>query len=87
MCKAMEDMRNESLQEGIREGMKATARRMLAAGKYALEEIVNISGLSLEEVKQLKTDRSAQTKLQAGNLKTGSQSIIFTIIQDTIYKM
>ncbi|HCT92544.1 MAG TPA: hypothetical protein DF613_14375, partial [Lachnospiraceae bacterium] len=24
---------------------------MLAAGKYALEEIVNISGLSLEEVK------------------------------------
>ena len=87
MCKAMEDMRNESLQEGIREGMKATARRMLAAGKYALEEIVNISGLSLEEVKQLKADRSAQTKLQAGNLKTGSQSIIFTIIQDTIYKM
>ena len=58
MCKAMEDMRNESLQEGIREGMKATARRMLAAGKYALEEIVNISGLSLEEVKQLKADRS-----------------------------
>ena len=55
----MEDMRNESLQEGIREGMKATARRMLAAGKYALEEIVNISGLSLEEVKQLKADRSA----------------------------
>ena len=87
MCKAMEDMRNESLQEGIREGMKATERRMLAAGKYALEEIVNISGLSLEEVKQLKADRSAQTKLQAGNLKTGSQSIIFTIIQDTIYKM
>ena len=59
MCKAMEDMRNDSLQEGIREGMKATARRMLAAGKYALEEIVNISGLSLEEVKQLKADRSA----------------------------
>ncbi len=59
MCEAMEDMRNESLQEGIREGMKATARRMLAAGKYALEEIVNISGLSLEEVKQLKADRSA----------------------------
>jgi predicted transposase/invertase (TIGR01784 family) len=59
MCKAMEDMRNESLQEGICEGMKATARRMLAAGKYTLEEIVNISGLSLEEVKQLKADRSA----------------------------
>jgi hypothetical protein len=32
---------------------------MLAAGKYALEEIVNISGLSLDEVKQLKADRNA----------------------------
>ncbi len=63
MCKAMEDMRNESLQEGIREGiregMKATAHRMLAAGQYTLEEIVHISGLSLEEVKQLNADRSA----------------------------
>ena len=55
MCQAMEDMRNQTLKEG----MKEVALRMLAAGKYALEEIVNISGLSLEEVKQLKADRSA----------------------------
>ena len=54
MCRAMEDMRNQTLKEG----MKEVALRMLAAGKYALEEIVNISGLSLEEVKQLKADRS-----------------------------
>ena len=53
MCRAMEDMRNQTLKEG----MKEVALRMLAAGKYALEEIVNISGLSLEEVKQLKVDR------------------------------
>ena len=53
MCRAMEDMRNQTLKEG----MKEVALRMLAAGKYALEEIVNISGLSLEEVKQLKIDR------------------------------
>ncbi|NBJ01389.1 nuclease [Lachnospiraceae bacterium] len=53
MCRAMEDMRNQTLKEG----MKEVALRMLAAGKYALEEIVNISGLSLEEVKQLKADR------------------------------
>lgn len=59
MCKVMEDMRNESLKEGIREGMKEAALRMLTAGKYALEEIVAISGLSLEEVMQLKTDRNA----------------------------
>ncbi|MCM1161383.1 MAG: PD-(D/E)XK nuclease family transposase [Roseburia sp.] len=55
MCRAMEDMRNQTLKDG----MKEVALRMLAAGKYALEEIVNISGLSLEEVEQLKADRSA----------------------------
>lgn len=59
MCKLMEDMRNESLKQGIKEGMKEAALRMLTAGKYALDEIVNISGLSLEEVKQLNADRNA----------------------------
>ena len=61
MCKVMEDMRNESLQEGIeqgmkqgvKEGMKRAALRMLQAGKYALEEVAEISGLSLEDVKKL----------------------------------
>ncbi len=48
MCQIMEDMRTESLQE--------VALRMLAAGKYALEEIAYISGLSLDEVKKLKSD-------------------------------
>ncbi len=51
----MEDMRNESLQEGMNEA----ALHMLAAGKYALEEIANISGLSLEEVNRLKAERNA----------------------------
>lgn len=54
MCRAMEDMRNQTLKEG----MKEVALRMLATGKYTLEEIVNISELSLEEVKKLKTNRS-----------------------------
>lgn len=57
MCKAMEDMRNESLREGMREGMreekKLTVLRMLEMGKYALEEVAKISGLSLEEVEKL----------------------------------
>lgn len=61
MCRIMEDMRNESLKEGIKkgrkDGMKEAALRMLAAGKYVLEEIADISGLSLEEVNQLKTER------------------------------
>lgn len=59
MCRIMEEMRNESLKEGIKEGAISSAKRMIEAGKYALEEIVNISGLSLEEVKQLKSDRRA----------------------------
>lgn len=61
MCKVIEDMRREEREEGIKEGiktgmktsMKETALRMLEAGKYALEEIAGISGLSLEEVKKL----------------------------------
>ncbi len=65
MCKVMEDMRNESLQEGLRIGKKEgrkegekeekkmTALRMLELGKYALEEISNISGLPIDEVKKL----------------------------------
>lgn len=36
-----------------------TVFRMLEAGKYLLEEIANISGLSLEEVNQLKAERNA----------------------------
>ena len=69
MCKVMEDMRNESLQEGLRIGKKEgrkegrkegekeekkmTALRMLELGKYALDEISNISGLPIDEVKKL----------------------------------
>ena len=66
MCKVMEDMRMESLQEGIREGMKeglkegmkAAALRMLKAGKYTLDEIVSISGLSLNEVRELSVNKT-----------------------------
>lgn len=55
MCKAMEDMRNQTLKEGMIE----VALRMLKAGKYALDEIVAISGLSLDEVKKLNADKTA----------------------------
>lgn len=49
MCKVMKDMRTQTLQEGMRD----VAVRMLKAGKYALEEIAAISGLSIEEVQKL----------------------------------
>lgn len=55
MCKVMEDMRNQTLKEG----MKDVAYRMLLAGRYALEEIVEISGLSLDEVKKIQSGQSA----------------------------
>ena len=55
MCKVMEDIRNES----IKGEKQMTVLRMLAAGKYALEEIVAISGLSVDEVKNLKAGQSA----------------------------
>ena len=53
MCKVIEDMRREERKETRKETMVEIALRMLEAGKYALEEIANISGLSLEEVKKL----------------------------------
>ena len=59
MCRIMEDMRNESLKEGMQEEKRMTVFRMLEAGKYLLEEIANISGLTLEEVNQLKAERNA----------------------------
>ncbi len=59
MCKVMEDMRNESLKEGMKEGMKKAALRMLQAGKYALEEIADISGLSVDDVKKLQAGQGA----------------------------
>lgn len=58
MCKAMEDMRFQERQEGRQEGMLEKAQEiavnMLRAGKYALEEIAGLSGLSLEDVKALR---------------------------------
>lgn len=63
MCRAMEEMRIESWQEGVeegrKEGRKDTALRMLKAGKYTLDEIAEMSGLSLEEVKALDVNKMA----------------------------
>ncbi|MFR3484280.1 MAG: nuclease, partial [Clostridia bacterium] len=55
MCKAMEDMRNQTLKEG----MINVAKRMLADGTLTLEKIAEYAGLSLEEVKKLKADKTA----------------------------
>ena len=51
MCKAMEDMRKESLIE--------VAKRMLADGTLALEKIAEYVGLSVEEIKKLQAGQGA----------------------------
>jgi predicted HTH domain antitoxin len=52
-------MRKESLQEGIKEGAINTAKRMLTDGILTLEKIAEYAGLSLDEVKKLKAERTA----------------------------
>lgn len=52
MCRIMEDMRNESIQEEKR----MTVMRMLSDGILTLEKIAEYSGLSIDEVKELKTE-------------------------------
>ena len=59
MSKIIEDMRLQSYREGQQETKKATALRMLEVGKYSLDEISAISGLSLDEVKELSAGKSA----------------------------
>ena len=52
MCRIMEDMRNESIQEEKR----MTVKRMLSDGILTLEKIAEYSGLSIDEVKKMKTE-------------------------------
>lgn len=53
MCRAMEDMRNQTMKEG----MINVAKRMLEDGIITLEKIAEFVGLSVEEVKKIKTDQ------------------------------
>ena len=55
MCRAMEDMRNQTLKEGA----VNSAKRMLADGILTLEKIAEYAGLPLDEVKKLKAERMA----------------------------
>jgi len=59
MCKAMEDLWNEAMEQGLNEARKASALLMLTNGKLSLEEIAECSGLTLEEVKKLQNEKSA----------------------------
>ncbi len=58
MCRAMEEMRDQSLREGIKEGKRAgkkeVAKKMLEDGTITLEKIAEFVGLSVDEVEKLK---------------------------------
>ncbi|MCH5250580.1 MAG: hypothetical protein J1E98_11630, partial [Lachnospiraceae bacterium] len=53
MCKAIKDLIADGRAEGREETMILTATRMLSADKYTLDEISNISGLSIDETNKL----------------------------------
>lgn len=55
----MSGILEEYWSEREKEVSKTSARRMLAAGKWTLEDVAYCSGLSLEEVKKLQSDKSA----------------------------
>ena len=59
MCKVMEDMRNQAATQAALERAKLVAHRILATGKFSLEEIANMTDLSLDEVKKLQAGQSA----------------------------
>lgn len=52
MCRAMEDMINQTLKEG----MINVAKKMLEDGTITLEKIAEFVGLSVDEVKRLKVE-------------------------------
>ena len=54
MCRVMEDMRNQTLKEG----MINVAKKMLEDGTITLEKIAEFVGLSVDEVRKLKTDQN-----------------------------
>lgn len=65
MCRLLEEMRNETAEkakaegkaegraEGKAEERVSTALKMLARGRNSIEEIAEMTGLSLEEVQKL----------------------------------
>lgn len=51
------EARDEGMREGMRENKTSTALRMLKAGKYDIEEIADISGLTPDEITKLEVQQ------------------------------
>ncbi len=57
MCKIVEEIVNEAREEARREVAEECARKMLATGKYSLEEIMDIVCLSLADIEKLQEEK------------------------------
>ncbi len=53
MCQAILDMKKEAENKGINEGLTKVALNLVKLGKMSLEEISDVTGLPLEEIKNL----------------------------------
>ncbi len=58
--KGIELGKAEGVALGKSEGVESVVLAMLKAGKYAIEEIASLSGLSVDEVKALQAELSAK---------------------------
>ena len=59
MCKAMEDMRNEAARESAREKTLQLAKNMLALNKLSYDEIAKVTGLTIDQIKEMDSKKSA----------------------------
>lgn len=55
MCRTMEEMYNQAAFERA----KSVAHRILTTGKFSLEEVADMTELSIDEVKKLQTGQNA----------------------------
>lgn len=59
MSRILEEMRNEVAEKATHNNAVNTALRMLTRGRDSIEEIAEITGLSLEEVRKLANNQKA----------------------------
>lgn len=59
MSRILEEMRNEAAEKAKEEEKVNTALKMLARKRDSIEEIAEITGLSLEEVQKLADNQKA----------------------------
>ena len=59
MSRILEEMRNEVAEKATHNNAVNTALRMLARGRDSIEEIAEITGLSLEEVRKQADNQEA----------------------------